>query len=452
MFLFPIIIVFILCVFLLKSGLSRSKIRLVVSCLPAWILNWISLAFRNLTRNTRRSITTIAAVALGFSAINIFGGFAAYMFASIQDAHIYEQINGHIQIWKKNGRNYGGNDLAAHLLTRAEIDEIEAFVAEHDKIEKAVRMLEVSGKVDFDGNNGNFISQAMVPSEREEISSRSKSLKSKGDKAAFEGKAITDKDDFGIGITPGMAERMKLSQGEDVLLITQSLDGQMNAEDAQVFHVLDVVSEALDNLYVFIPLDLAQRLYYTDSVSCVRILLHKDKDTNSVLSDLKAKFPDKEWEFLPWYDVSRLYKRTKKMFNIIFGLVFAIIGIIVIMSVLNTIGMAVVERTREIGTLRSIGLKRQGVIRLFGVESFLLGTIGAIVGLGITWGFSYLVKMIEPLWQPPVTARPVVWEIHLVPTYLAITSALLIIFTTLAAIAPARRAAKQGIVKALGHV
>ena len=62
-------------------------------------MNWISLAIRNLFRNTRRSVTTVAAVALGYAAINIFGGFANYMFASIQDGHIYEQLNGHVQIW-----------------------------------------------------------------------------------------------------------------------------------------------------------------------------------------------------------------------------------------------------------------------------------------------------------------------------------------------------------------
>ena len=429
-------------------GKGVLKIDLEELC---WILNWISLAFRNLTRNARRSITTIAAVALGFSAINIFGGFAAYMFASIQDAHIYEQINGHIQVWKKDGRGYGGMDLAEHLLTKAEFDEINAFAESDDRVEMAIRMLEVAGKVDYEGNSGNFMCQAMVPSEKDLIHQRSTALRSKDGKF-FEGTAITDETHYGIAITPGMKNRMRLNIGDDVILISQSLNGQMNAEDAKVMQVLDVVSQALDNLYIFMSLEKAQRLYDTDSVSCVRLLLHNDDDTDAVLESLKAKFPDKDWDLLPWYDVSKLYKRTKKMFNIIFGLVFAIIGIIVTMSVLNTIGMAVVERTREIGTLRAIGLKRPGVVKLFGIESMLLGIIGALIGLVITYAFAYVVGMISPVWEPPVTARSVVWEIRLVPYYLAITSVLLIVFTALAAIAPARRASRQGIVDALGHV
>ncbi|MDC3353455.1 FtsX-like permease family protein, partial [Verrucomicrobiales bacterium] len=149
---------------------------------------------------------------------------------------------------------------------------------------------------------------------------------------------------------------------------------------------------------------------------------------------------------------SRLYLRTKRMFDIIFGLVFAIIATIVIMSVLNTIGMAVVERTREIGTLRAIGLKRPGVVRLFGVESMFLGIIGAFTGLVVTVGFSLLITGLKPTWEPPVTAREIVWEIKILPEYLLLTFVLLVIFTALAAIAPARRAAHQSIVQSLGHV
>lgn len=414
-------------------------------------MNWFSLAFRNLTRNARRSITTIAAVALGFSAVNIFGGFAAYMFASIQDAHIYEQINGHIQIWKKNGRGYGGMDLAEHLLTRPEIDEIEAFAASDDRVEMPVRMLEVAGKIDYEGSNGNFMTQAMVPSEKDLIHSRSTALRSKDGKL-FDGLPITDADEYAIAITPGMADRMQLGVEDDVILISQSLDGQMNATDGQVFHILDVVSQALDNLFIFMSLDMAQQLYSTDSVSCVRLLLYDDEDTDAVLETVREKFSDKDWDIYPWYDVSRLYHKTRKMFNIIFGLVFAIIAMIVTMSVLNTIGMAVIERTKEIGTLRAMGLQKPGVVRLFGTESALLGTIGALIGLAITYGFSYTVALIAPVWEPPVSARAVIWEIRLVPEYLAITSVLLVVFTTLAAIGPARRAAGRGIVDSLGHV
>lgn len=200
------------------------------------------------------------------------------------------------------------------------------------------------------------------------------------------------------------------------------------------------------------PLELGQALYETGGVSCVRFMLEDNADTDGFVAKLREQFGEDQWDVIPWYDVSKLYLRTKRMFDIIFGLVFAIIATIVTMSVLNTIGMAVVERTREIGTLRAIGLKRPGVVRLFGTESALLGIIGAITGLIIVLAFSYAIGAIKPTWEPPVTAREIVWEIRVQPFHLLITFVLLVIFTALAAIAPARRAAKQSIVDSLGHV
>jgi putative ABC transport system permease protein len=414
-------------------------------------LTWFSLALRNLLRNARRSVTTIAAVALGYAAINILAGFTAYMFASIEDAHIYEQINGQVQIWKKGARDYGGPDPGKFLISSEEFDSIKAVAGKDARIALSAGLLEVKGNLDFEGTPGFFVGQAMVPEERDAIHNRSTALRS-ADGTTYEGKALTRENPYGIAITTGMAENMGLKIDADVVLMAPSISGQMNAVDAQVFQIAEVASEALNNRYLFMPLELAQNLYDTQSVSCVRFLLNETSETDAVVASLREQFPESGWEVIPWYDVSKLYLRTKRMFDIIFGLVFAIIATIVTMSVLNTIGMAVVERTKEIGTLRALGLKRPGVVWLFGIESALLGIIGAITGLIITVSLALFVAAVKPTWEPPVTAREIVWEIRILPDYLLVTFCLLVVFTSLAAIAPARRAAKQGIVDSLGHV
>ncbi len=414
-------------------------------------MSWISLALRNLLRNARRSITTIAAVALGYAAINILAGFTAYMFASIEDAHIYEQVNGHVQIWKKGAREYGGSDPAAYLISEEEFADIKAFADTDERVLVSAGLLELKGNVDVDGTTGFFVAQAMVPEERDAIHSRSTALRS-ADGTTYEGKPITSETPFGISITTGMAANLDLAIDSPVMLVSPTVNGQMNALDAEVMQIAEVASEALNNRYIFMPLELGHALYETGGVSCVRFMLEDNDDTDAFAAKLREKFGEDQWEVIPWYDVSKLYLRTKRMFDIIFGLVFAIIATIVTMSVLNTIGMAVIERTREIGTLRAIGLKRPGVVRLFGTESALLGIIGAISGLIIVLAFAYAIAAVKPTWEPPVTAREIVWEIRIQPFHLLTTFVLLVIFTALAAIAPARRAAKQSIVDSLGHV
>ncbi|NNE92828.1 MAG: ABC transporter permease [Verrucomicrobiales bacterium] len=414
-------------------------------------MSWLALASRNLLRNARRSITTIAAVALGYAAVNIFAGFSSYMFTSIRQAYIYDQANCHVQVWKKDARHYSGSDPGAYLLSAEEFEEIKQFASEDPRIELAAGMLEVRGNVDVDGTQSFFLGRAMVPSEQDAIHAKATSLRSRNHER-FEGRPIADDTPEGIGITRGMQENFGIEVGADVILMGPDISGQLNATGAQVFQILDLASEALNNRFVYLPLELAQEYFSTDKVTCVRLLLKNEEETDAVAEDLREKFADRDWEVLPWYHVSDLYLRTKRMFDIIFGLVFVIIITIVTMSVLNTIGMAVVERTKEIGTLRAIGLKRPGVVKLFGIESGLLGVIGATVGLLLTAGFSLLIAGLKPTWEPPVTTRAVIWEIHLVPAYLTISFLVLVLFTFLAAIAPARRASRQSIVDALGHV
>ncbi len=411
-------------------------------------MNWLDLASRNLLRNAGRSVTTMAAVTLGYAAVNIFGGFAAYMFLSIRDAYIHNQTNGHVQLWKEGYKDHGGSNPSQYLIPPELQQRVQDFAAKDPRVLLAAGTLEISGSIDVDGVPTFFIGQSMKPSDRERIDNAS----SQSDhKPGYEGDRITDETPEGIGITEGMARNLHLEKGSGVLLMAPTIENQMNAVDATVFQVIDMPAEALNNRFLYLPLSLAQKLYETGGVTTMRLLLKDLKDSEAVVADLKKELNGEGLDILTWDQASPLYHRTKSMFDIIFGMVFCIIITIVSMSVLNTIGMAVVERTREIGTLRALGLKRPGVIGLFALESGLLGFIGATLGLIITVGFSMMIASIEPKWEPPMIARAVVWEIRLVPAYLLGSFVVLVLLTFAAAILPARRAACAGIVDSLGH-
>ncbi len=81
-------------------------------------------------------------------------------------------------------------------------------------------------------------------------------------------------------------------------------------------------------------------------------------------------------EIKTWQELSDFYNQVHGIFDMVFGFIFFIVLTVVVMSVANSMGMTVVERTREIGTLRAIGLKQRGVIKLFTLESMLLTLFG----------------------------------------------------------------------------
>ena len=136
----------------------------------------------------------------------------------------------------------------------------------------------------------------------------------------------------------------------------------------------------------------------------------------------------------------------------IFMFIFIIVLIIVVMSVVNTMGMAVLERTREIGTLRALGLKRRGVQLLFAFEGALLGFFGSLLGIAVNITAWAVIRVIEPTYIPPGISSPVPLIVNLVPITMLVLAIFLILLSLGAAIVPARRAAAQGVVDALGHV
>ncbi|MDO9111615.1 MAG: FtsX-like permease family protein, partial [Desulfatirhabdiaceae bacterium] len=137
---------------------------------------------------------------------------------------------------------------------------------------------------------------------------------------------------------------------------------------------------------------------------------------------------------------------------VIFLFLFIIVFIIVTMSVINTMSMAVLERTREIGTLRSLGLKRRGVLFLFAIESFLIGIGGVAGGALVSFAAWLGVYCFKPMWTPPGITVQIPLRIIFTVEFFCYSSVFLLILCLVASLIPARRAANQNVVDALGHV
>src|SRR5207253_917420 len=152
----------------------------------------------------------------------------------------------------------------------------------------------------------------------------------------------------------------------------------------------------LDDMYVGLHLPQAQRLLYGADRPAVTGVIVQLAHTSQIplararLDELIATTLNAEpLEIQDFADLNPFYGQAVGMFAAIFGFMAALIGAIVLFTVGNTMSMAVIERTTEIGTLRAMGLRRSGIRRLFVCEALPLGLIGAGAGLlpalGIAW-------------------------------------------------------------------
>ncbi len=114
--------------------------------------------------------------------------------------------------------------------------------------------------------------------------------------------------------------------------------------------------------------------------------------------------------------------------------------------------MAVVERTREIGTLRALGTLPGQLVRSFALEGLLLGSVGAAAGALLALSTS-LALLVFPLQMPPPPGRSEGYPLQVAidPTLYALTMLAVLLLAALASALVARRTVAMPVVDALGH-
>ncbi len=412
---------------------------------------WIKIALRNLIKNWRRSITTALAIALGFASVSLFAGFTEYMYSGIRAVAIYGTSGGHLKIFRKGFLEKGQLDPARYLLYPKDIKAVDDICRGNPDIIIVTPQLRISGLASNGKVSTIFVAQGVVPSAIEMFAKKSDFVPKK--KGLFETLKLSEDKMYGVGMARGMARMLDLKKGSYAVAFTNTLEGQMNALDIEVLQLFDTGSDMNDKV-MRVTLAFARELYDTDGADRLAVLLDETRHTELVRDQLQRLFTERglDLEVKTWKEMSQWYKNVKIMFDVIFTFLFIIVFFIVVMSVINTMSMAVVERTREIGTLRALGLKRKGVMALFAVESCLLGLLGVIWGAFLTFLGWWFVEVIEPTWIPPGLTNRAIISIKLVPESILYSFIFLMILCLIASIIPARKAARQNVVDALGHV
>ncbi|MDF1488113.1 ABC transporter permease [Tessaracoccus caeni] len=143
-------------------------------------------------------------------------------------------------------------------------------------------------------------------------------------------------------------------------------------------------------------------------------------------------------------DVEEYIAETLGQFTQVFGLLYALLALAIVISVLgivNTLGLSVIERTREIGLLRAVGLTRPQVRRMVTLESVTVAVLGSLLGvlLGVVFG----VAVISLLRDSGIDRLVIPWM------QLVIFIVVAAFFGWLAALLPARRAGRLPVLDAI---
>lgn len=409
------------------------------------MLNALLFGLRNLGRNARRSTAVVCSIAVGFAAVALFAGYMKMVYRGLSDQAVYGELIGHATVSLHGHATDGRLRPEQYLLTPEQITRIsQALRATDSEIFIAPR-LALSGILSNGRAGTIFIAEGVDPADMEVL---------RGPRAMASG-ALRAESPSGISLADGLAGMLGLRQGDAASVLVSTIHGQANAADATVIDTFSTGNAGTADKFMFVPLAMAQSLADAEGRADRLTLMLRDRDSDQqTLAQLAQALRSTglDLDIRSWQDMSSFYRQVKTMFDMIFGFLLAIVLTIVVMSVVNAMSMGVVERTREIGTLRAMGMQREAVVRMFAIEALLMVLIGCLVGLLVIAVVRYGINVAGIRYLPPNSTDPVPLLIGFDAVKTVVAAVALTLLGVVAAYLPAARAARRPITESLGYV
>jgi lipoprotein-releasing system permease protein len=254
-----------------------------------------------------------------------------------------------------------------------------------------------------------------------------------------------------------LADKLQMLPGDTLTVVSpagiERVITQFSMPQSQKFVVSGIYSSQnneYDASFIFCSLDVGQRLLgYRNTFQGYDINVKNINQSFSVKEKLQKKLQPEQYSVNTWYD---FHKDLYSVMQIERWAAYIILSLIIAVATFNILGslsMTVIEKKRDIGVLRAMGVTEKSIVKIFIFEGLLIGIIGTIAGviIGLLVCYIQINYNIYPL-------DPTQYKINSLPVeirysdffFISIASMLL---TFIASLYPAKRAAKVNPIEAI---
>lgn len=418
---------------------------------------YFKVAFRNLSRHSRQSLAAILSIAAGFVALVIFEGY-------IEESRrmMYVETRERMMFGDVNIENRGLNTPAGRTepwrfqVTQADQAIVEAALESDPEVTFWSKALNFDGLLSNGRVSALFLGLGYDIQRGPQMRGRDwfwnvlygVPLEKAHDTSVLLGRTLGQK----IGCVPNPPQQISRTlkgyppierpfkcESSQIQFTSSTASGQVTALDLEVVGLLDGGMRELDARWVVMPLEQAQSLANTRDVTYYSVALKDPSRARAFAARLQQAFNDRglQLEALSWMDhrrVGELYRKVTSLLDVFRNFVIIVILCIATLSVLNTLIKIVKERTREIGTWRSLGYTRAHLVRFYVAEAFLLGVVGCSLGVAASIVITVGVNASDILYDGGLFAEPVPLLIAGVPMDYVVSSVILITLCVLSAL------------------
>jgi putative ABC transport system permease protein len=330
---------------------------------------YIQLAWRNLWRNKMRSITILMSVTLGlFAGITVLSLYQGMMEGRVKT--VIEDEIGHIQIHHPSFPS--DNELKWIVDSPA---YIKNYLLSMTSVKSISSRSIAFGMVSTTTGSGGIQINGIIPSEEEKTTGLNEKI--------ISGNYFDKTKKQQILIGKKLADKLKLHKGSKLVITTNDTANNLVAGAFKIAGIYESVNAPLDEKMVYIEQhEFNEMMSLTDEIHEIAILLYKNDSTDFYLKMFKERYPHllvQSWkELSPETD---LLIKTIDQYSLI---ILIIIFIALAFGIINTMLMAILERTKEIGMMIALGTGRFKMFGIIMTETFFLTMAGTPPGIIIS--------------------------------------------------------------------
>lgn len=202
-----------------------------------------------------------------------------------------------------------------------------------------------------------------------------------------EGEYLPDEIRNPVLIGEELAKRLSIQLRGRLILTFQDIHGEITAGAFRVSGIYRTPNSAFNESNVIVRSeDLNRLLGDSDMVHEVAILVDDFNRADVYVAGLDS-LTGYQYTIRPWGDLSPSLRYVDSSMDMSMYIIMIIIIVALCFGVINTMLMAVLERTQELGMLRAVGLNKRRTFTMIMSETFFLTMIGAPVGMALSWVF-----------------------------------------------------------------
>jgi ABC-type lipoprotein release transport system permease subunit len=327
------------------------------------------MAWRDLGRNRRRSLFSALALGMGLALLLLM---AAVIEGELRGSMVstIRLVSGHLQVraesYDEDKTSLAWEDLIENP------DQVAAQIATLAPVTVATPRLFASGIVRVGDDSVGVRVVGIDPASVANAPYR---------EGLLSGEFLEAEDREGVLIGRPLAEKMSLAAGDSIDLLVNTSNGDVDEQLFVVRGIFSTQTPSYDETTVFMPLAKAQVLTQAENHASTIFVMLQDRDQTGAVA---AALIGENDQIITWEDANALLIQTQQLSDAYMMVIYLIVLAITATVIVNTLVMAVFERTREIGVLSAIGMKAGRIMAMFFAESSLLAVGG--IGMGLVMG------------------------------------------------------------------